>query len=223
MEKILENLQGWIASWGDVVFNPKKFYEDEEYIKSSSPALFFFGSLILSYILTFIVSILYFNTFYAAIIRSRLDLKTDTYFSIINWLFIAFLVVSLFFFILYLSLFFIVAKIAATECSFGDHFKANVYLLAMEPLATLSCVYALLSDKGKLSFLLYVVSLTLFLAARIWGIYAGYRATVTAHRTSASPVVVFAIGFLPSWIILNIGMVAIFWTLLSDVIVPWWD
>lgn len=219
--KLAKKVGAWSETWGGVVFRPTQFFSA---LRTKPAALsspeFFAGNILLAYLLTFLASVAFFLVYYPDTLAENLPSRIGEDLSLITKLYFAYCVTIFLAFLLSSSLSYLVALVSKTSASFRTHFEGYMYLSALEPLCVFFLALYFLYDKNPLAvWSLFII----FLAARLWGCFAGWQFVERLHAPIRRPAITYFLGFLPTWLLLNTILAALLWMILSWAIVPYWD
>ncbi len=219
--KLAEKVGAWSETWGQVVFRPTHFFAA---LRANPAALsspeFFAGNILLAYFLTFVASVAFFLAYYPDTLAEKLPSRISGDLTLITKLYFAYCVVIFLAFLVSSSLSYLVALVSKTSASFRTHFEGYMYLSALEPLCVFFLALYFLYDQNPAAVWSLLI---VFLAARLWGCFAGWKFVKCLHAPIKRPAVTYFLGFLPTWVLLNTLIAALLWMILSWAIVPYWD
>jgi hypothetical protein len=205
-EYISTKFEAWLEDWAAVAFRPKQYFRSGRGTLDTAMT-FVIGVELFAYMACLICSIGFFALYFREYLAAHLRATSTENIVGASKLFFAVAAASVTTVLVSTLLTFAIARLLGSTAPLSGHVAANCRLVALDPVAVAGATLILLSNAESWPALIGVV---LFVAARLWQLLAGYYAMAFIHplrplRRAA----LLLFGFLPSFIILNVLVVAL--------------
>jgi hypothetical protein len=225
LETINSKLQAWMRTWEAVTFTPHKFFQPDRKPRAMSTFEFFVGNYLMAYLLLFSASALFFFLYYRPNLLYHSPAKEMAVnVGLATAIFAVFVVLSFISVFLSSTVMYSVAKMFHGTATLSQNVNALMHLSSIEPLAIGGLSMFLLSYSHRESKAFAVAGLLISGLARIWALVAGFHAVAYLQPLRRlETVLIYVLGFLPAYFILNIAILTSVSIFLTAVIIPQWD